>query len=88
MALLYFGDKMLIDEEGVPCIVQKISYHIAIKAYKVHYFDGNSVLLFSDRLKNHYQVKHAYYKWGIVDFSPIIPELEKFWFTCNDDPIM
>lgn len=88
MVLLYCGVKMLIDENGIPCIVQKISYHIAIDAYKVYYFDGNVALLFADRFKNHYQVRHAYYEWNIVDYSPLIPELETFWFSCRDDPIM
>ncbi len=79
---------MLLDEYGVPMMVQDIHYSIAISLYYVKFFDGQSFRVFSNKLNNHYQVQHSFDTWGVRDFSPIISELEELWRVCQKDPML
>jgi predicted homoserine dehydrogenase-like protein len=69
---------MLLDEEGVPCIVQAIRWQMRTRWY-VSFFDGSSVYVNAELLDNHYQVVHSLSQTGYYNFQPIIAQLEEIY---------
>jgi hypothetical protein len=70
---------ILVDEEGVPCLVQYVRYTGLNDGYQVIYFDDTVVYIYPDYVENHYMVVHSWSQLGYYDFQPIIEQLENYY---------